>query len=112
MKWITNRSIIRCGHDGTVITLASQHWVRVGGASVLVAHDPQARPIAACPNVGPTIKPCTVTLRVAQGYSNLIRIDGNAVVLSNLDGLTDGTVPGTVHYQVRNARQNLVRSSS
>lgn len=112
MLWITDRSIIRCGHDGMVTALASQRWVKVGGAAVLVANDPQGRVISGCPNVGPTIKPCTVTLRVARGYSDLIRIDGHAVVLSNLDGLTDGTVPGTVHYQVRNARQNLVRSSS
>ena len=35
-----------------------------------------------------------------------------AAVLSTLDGLTDGTVPGTVHYQVRATHQHLVRSGS
>ena len=112
MEWTTERSIIRCGHDGGVTVLASQRWVTVDGAAVLVADDPQGRAISGCPNVGPTMKPCTVTLRVARGYSDLIRVDGHAVVLSTLDGLTDGTVPGTVHYQVRNPRQSLVRSST
>lgn len=111
MDWITERSIIRCGHDGAVTALASQRWVTVSGAAVLVADDPQGRVISGCPNVGPTVKPCTVTLRVSAGYSDLIRIGGQAVVLSNLDGLTDGTVPGTVHYQVRAARQSMVRAS-
>jgi hypothetical protein len=112
MDWITERSTIRCGHDGQVVTLASQRWVTVGGAAVLVADDPQGRVVKGCPNVGPTMKPCTVTLKVARGYSDLVRIDRHAVVLSNLDGLTDGTVPGTVHYQVRVPKQAFVRAAS
>ena len=35
------------------------------------------------------------------GYSAWLRVDGHRVVLSTLDGLTDGTPPGTVHYTVR-----------
>jgi hypothetical protein len=95
-----------------VIALASQHWVKVAGAAVLVANDPQGRTITTCPNIGPTVKPCTVTLAVSAGYSGLVRVGGRAVVLSNLDGLTDGTVPGTVHYLVRAANQYFVRSAS
>jgi len=49
-------------------------------------------------------------LRVAKGYSGWIRVDGSAVVLDNLDGLTDGTVPGTVHYQVRTPGQSFVEA--
>jgi hypothetical protein len=112
MELVTERSTIRCGHDGTVVTLASQHWVRVAGAAVLVAPDPQGRAVTGCPNVGPTMKPCTATLTVSAGYSSFVRIGGHAVVLSNLDGLTDGTVPGTVHYQVRAVRQHFVEASS
>lgn len=112
MEFVTERSTIRCGHDGTVVTVASQRWVRVSGAPVLVAPDPQGRAVVACPNVGPTMKPCTATLTVAAGYSTFVRIKDKAVVLSNLDGLTDGTVPGTVHYQVRAVRQHFVGASS
>ncbi|GAA1832137.1 hypothetical protein GCM10009682_58290 [Luedemannella flava] len=112
MEWITERSTVLCGHDGVVVPVASQRWVRTGGAAVLVDNDPEGRAVKGCPNIGPTMKPCTTTLRVARGYSDWIRIGGRAVTLSNLDGLTDGTVPGTVHYRVEHTRQHLVRSTS
>jgi len=110
MEWVTTRAVIRCGHDGTVENLPRQRWVTVSGAPVLVDDDPQGRAISTCPNVGPTMKPCARTLRVAAGYSAWLRVDGHAVVLSTLDGLTDGTLPGTVHYTVRDPGQSLVRS--
>jgi hypothetical protein len=108
MNWVTVAASIKCGHDGKVANVASQHWVRVDGADVLVDNDPQGRTIAACPNIGPTMKPCAKTLRVAEGYSGFIRVGGHAVVLSHLDGLTDGTLPGTVHYTVRQPGQTFV----
>jgi hypothetical protein len=109
---ITTSSVIVCDHQAHVRTVASQHWVEVGGAAVLVDNDPEGRKVAACPNIGPTMKPCTTTLRVATGYSSWIKIGGHGVVLSNLDGLTDGTVPGTVHYTVRDPRQRFVRADA
>lgn len=108
MKLVTVAAVVRCGHDGRVRTIASQHWVTVGGADVLVDDDPQGRAVTGCPNIGPTVKPCTTTLAVATGYSTWIRVDGDRVALSNLDGLTDGTVPGTVHYTVRDPGQTFV----
>ncbi|GAA1524017.1 hypothetical protein GCM10009827_045530 [Dactylosporangium maewongense] len=108
MKLVTVRAVVRCGHDGRVRNNASQHWVTVGGADVLVDDDPQGRAVAGCPNIGPTMKPCALTLAVQAGYSDWIRVDGKRVALSNLDGLTDGTVPGTVHYTVRDPGQSFV----
>ena len=110
MKWLTVQADIRCDHDGRVANAPSQHWVRVAGDEVLVADDPVGRPVAACPNIGATMKPCLRTLRVATGYSAWISIGGHAVVLDTLDGLTDGTVPGTVHYAVRQVHQQLVEA--
>src|SRR5262245_3782028 len=112
MLWVTTHASIKCGHDGKVENLPSQQWVRAGTYPVLVDNDPQGRRISGCPNIGPTMKPCTKTLRVARGYSDYIRVDGHAVVLSNLDGLTDGTVPGTVHYTVRDAGQDFVSADA
>lgn len=112
MRWVTTKASIKCGHDGTVANVPSQRWVRIDTYPVLVADDPQGRHIAACPNIGPTMKPCTATLRVAKGYSGFVRIDGHAVVLSNLDGLTDGTLPGTVHYTVRDPGDDFVDAPS
>jgi hypothetical protein len=112
MDWITVKSIIVCGHEGRVSNIGSQHWVRVGGDAVLVDNDPEGRAIAGCPNIGPTMKPCAMTLKVAAGYSTWLRIGGNKVTLSNLDGLTDGTVPGTVHYSVQAVGQHFLRADS
>jgi hypothetical protein len=112
MDLITDRATIHCGHDGNVTNKASQHWITVGGAPVLVDNDPEGRDITACPNFGATNKPCAKTLVVAVGYSTWIRVDGKRIVLSNLDGLTDGTVPGTVHYQVRDPWQTYTRADS
>ncbi len=112
MKWIVTTADIRCDHDGKVTNNPSQHWVEISGHPVLVDDDPQGRAIARCPNIGATMKPCAKTLRVAAGYSAWIRIDGQAVVLDTLDGLTDGTVPGTVHYRVRSPGQSFVEGDS
>lgn len=110
MEWITERAVVVCGHQGRVVNAPSQRWVRISGSPVLIDDDPESRSIVTCPNFGPTIKPCTTTLRVMTGYSPWIRVGGQAVVLSNLDGLTDGTVPGTVHYTVRDPGQAYVRA--
>ncbi|MGW5361050.1 hypothetical protein [Actinopolymorpha pittospori] len=111
LRWVNARAVIRCGHDGTVATRPSQEWVRVDGVAVLVAHDPEGRDITACPNYGPMMKPCVTTLQVVEGYSDWLSVDGRRVVLDNLDGLTDGTVPGTVHYDVRDPGQPFVRAA-
>jgi hypothetical protein len=108
VKIVTLAAVVRCGHDGHVQNVASQSWVRGPGGAVLVDADPEHRRVAGCPNIGPTVKPCTTTLAVSTGYSSWLRIDGRRIVLSNLDGLTDGTVPGTVHYTVRDPGQSLV----
>ena len=110
MEWLTTSSVIKCGHDGRVENQPSQTWVRIGGSPVLVDNDPEGRGIKACPNFGPTMKPCAKTLKVQEGYSRWLTIGGHSVVLSNLDGLTDGTVPGTVHYTLRDPRQTYVRA--
>lgn len=109
MYWLTEDAVLVCAHElGIVGIRATQDLVTIEGRRVLVAVDPESRPIVGCPNVGPTIKPCTTTLPVKQGYSNLIRIDGRKLCLDPVTGLTDGTPPGTVEYHVRSAGQALV----
>jgi hypothetical protein len=108
MQWLSLESVVACDHDGRVTNVASQHWVTIEAVPVLVEIDPEGRNIVACPNYGPTIKPCVTTLKVLVGYSGLVRVDGKRTVLSNLDGWTDGTPPGLVHYRVRDPKQLLV----
>jgi hypothetical protein len=109
MNLLTEDADLRCAHElGAVAIVAGQGWVRIGGRRVLIDDDPQARPITGCPNAGPTIKPCTATLAVDSGYSELIRINGRRVCLDTLTGLTDGTPPGSVEYRVRASGQAIV----
>lgn len=109
MKILTEDAVLVCNHLlGTVQNKPSQEWVTIGGRKVLVENDPEGRPISGCPNVGVTIKPCQLTLRVNAGYSEWIRIDGRPVCLDTVDGLTEGTPPGTVHYRVRQPGQDFV----
>jgi len=103
-----------CTHElGRVGHAASQSFVRIAGARVLVQPDPEAKPIAGCPNTNPVagIKPCTSTLPVESGYSSLVRIGGRRVCLDTVTGRTDGTPPGTVSYQVRATGQSFVSSA-
>ncbi len=98
-----------CDHIlGTVRNQPTQTLVTIEKRQVLVETDPEGRPIVACPNVGATIKPCQLTLKVKQGYSDLIRVDGKRVCLDTVTGLTDGTPPGTVDYKVQSPGQDLV----
>ena len=113
MHPVTEQAIATCAHQLGVVALKSgQNIVRIGGVAVLVAHDPVARPIVGCPNVGPTIKPCTATLAVRSGYSTLVCIEGKAICLETVTGLTDGTPPGMVDYAIRQPGQTLVRISA
>ncbi|MBM7488813.1 hypothetical protein JOD64_000035 [Micromonospora luteifusca] len=110
MRWIHRDSVITCDHDGRVENRPSRQWVTVTGVPVLVDDDPEGRTIVACPNYGPTIKPCTTTLTVRVGYSDWVRVDGHRVVLSHLEGFTNGTPPGLVKHTVRDPRQQFLGS--
>ncbi len=109
MLVLTEDATIVCHHElGNVDVEPTQGLVTVAGRRILVEKDPEGRPIAGCPNVGATIKPCQRTLEVRLGYSEWIRISGRRIVLDNLSGLTDGTPPRTVKYKVRAPGQEFV----
>ncbi|HEU0021418.1 MAG TPA: hypothetical protein VFR55_07080 [Dehalococcoidia bacterium] len=109
MQILTEDAMLVCKHElGVVINNPTQGLVTVEGRRVLVANSPEGRMITGCPNVGATIKPCMLTLVVQKGYSDWIRIDGHPVCLDTVIGLTDGTPPGTVEYQVKQPGQRFV----
>jgi hypothetical protein len=109
MFFLTEDAILTCKHElGIVGIVGTQDLVTVAGRKVLVEKDPEGRPIAGCPNVGATIKPCLLTLAAQAGYSDFLRIDGRRICLDTVTGLTDGTPPGVVKYQVRTPGQSLV----
>lgn len=109
MLLLNSQAVLNCKHQMGLVGIApTQRFVTIQSQPVLVATDPEGKPIAGCPNVGATIKPCTSTLKVTEGYSDLLRIDGRKVCLDTVTGLTDGTPPGTVLYEVRSPGQGFI----
>jgi hypothetical protein len=109
MRVLTNAARLTCKHMiGEVHILRFQDFVTIEGHSVLRSNDPELSLITGCPNAGPTIKPCTLTLAAFEGYSSLVFIEGIPVCLDTITGLTDGTPPGTVDYIVRDPGQAFV----
>ncbi len=111
MKILTVDATLPCDHKlGKVKLAASQTRVTVQGRPVLVYNDPEGKPIEGCPSSVPIagILPCTTTLPVFAGYSDLLTIEGRAVCLDTVTGFTTGTPPGTVTYTVARAGQGLV----
>lgn len=109
MLLLNEDAVLVCKHElGRVSIAATQSLVTIGGKRVLVEPNPERRGISFCPNYGITVKPCTLTLAVEQGYSSLLRIQGKRVCLDTVKGLTDGTPPGVVEYKVRSAGQEFV----
>jgi hypothetical protein len=110
MKILTSGADLRCAHMNGIVKpiAASQSLVTIDGRPVLVESDPARRPILGCPNAGAMIKPCTSTLAVTAGHSDLLTIDGQRVCLDTVTGLTDGTPPGVVKYRVVDPGQDWV----
>lgn len=114
MRWLTRDAALICDHGGRIKVEFTQTLVRVEKRAVLVAPDPQGREINMCPNVNPVIglRPCVTTLAVKTGYSSFIRINGHAVCLESVTGLTDGSPPGVAAYKVVDPAQSLVRANA
>lgn len=113
MKLLSEDALLVCAHAlGVVRNAPSQALVTIAGRRVLVDADPQGCTIVGCPNVGIAIKPCATTLAVQVGYSSLVRIGGRRACMDTVTGLTDGTPPGTVLYQVKQPGQSLVGSQA
>jgi hypothetical protein len=108
---LTEDAVVVCDHaQGMVRVAVGQDLVRIAGRRVLVAGDPVGRPVAGCIQA-PPLKPCTSTLLVQAGHSALVRIGGRPLVLASLDGITDGTPPGAVHFRCRRPGQAFVAAA-
>lgn len=117
MLVLTEDAVLRCEHKTGRVSLAPSHelqgLVTIGGRRVLVATDPEGRPIDGCSNINFAIgmKPCKATFKVVIGYSEWVRVQGRAVCLDSTQGLTDGTPAGLVRYQVQEAGQTFVKEA-
>jgi hypothetical protein len=109
LNLLTDKAVLVCNHEtGIVTNRPSQSLVTIEGSRILIEDDPEHRPIKGCTmTVLPTIKPCSITLKVKHGYSDLLRIDGHRVCLQSIIGLTDWA-GADVNYKVRTPGQNFV----
>jgi hypothetical protein len=110
MQWLTEDAILTCKHETGIVHLRApfQDLVTIEQRRVLIENNPEEKAIQGCPNIGATIKPCTKTLKVETGYSDFLRIDGRRICLDTITGLTNGTPPGIVKYDVRSSGQDFV----
>jgi hypothetical protein len=113
VKILTEDAKLVCVHPlGQVVIKASQRWVTVVGRAVLVSSDPEVCTITKCTNLVTPNVPCSRTGAVVKGYSTFVRIDGRAVCLDAVSGLTNGTIQGTVRYSVAAPGQSFVAEMS
>jgi hypothetical protein len=109
MKVLTNTAKLTCKHMlGEVLIARFQDFVTIEGHPVLRRNDPEFSAITGCPNMGPSIEPCALTLPAYKGYSKLVFIEGIPVCLDTITALTDGMPPGTIEYIVRDPGQSFV----
>ena len=109
MRLLVLPALLTCGHAGLVRQEASQRFVRIGGAPVLVRPDPERVDIATCPiPVATGTKPCKTTLRLQEGYSRFVFVSGIPVCCEDARGRTDGLPAGAVDYHVVSPGQDWV----
>jgi tetratricopeptide (TPR) repeat protein len=91
-----------CAHTLGVVQV--QHGEETGFPPVITEADILGASVVGCPNVGVGVKPCQSVISVAHGLSGRVRRDGSPALLADGWGLTDGTPPGTVRFEVVEVR--------
>jgi hypothetical protein len=103
---------VRCSHRlGRAKPRSSRAFLRIDGHPVLVRQDLAANGISWCPNYGVSVKPCTMTGPLANGFSSFVFADGRPVAFVQAVGPTDGVPPGVTTYSIRDPGQDLVGAS-
>ncbi|UPJ53437.1 hypothetical protein IVB30_20235 [Bradyrhizobium sp. 200] len=110
---LTETSIVRCGHGGTVALRASQNALKINGQRVLVQTDMSGAtvicPAVTDPNTG--LKQCMTVISVMAGASRSVSVAGQPVLLDIAQGLTDGLLAGTpVSWSVSSAGQTKLQA--
>lgn len=93
---LTAMSTVQCGHGGSVLLGKGAARLLVLGKPVLLKRDVEGRDIGQDCGTKPsaTTAPCTKVLSVTQGLSTKLRVDGEGVLLEDLQGTTTGAPMG------------------
>jgi len=116
---LTEKSTIKCAHQGTVKPIASQTKLKVAGNKVLVMGDLSGKPISGCstpqtpPPPGPPNKPCMTVSSEIPGIAMKLKVSGKNVLLPNVQGFTDGVLSGAAPqtWSVQDAGQTKLKSA-
>jgi hypothetical protein len=114
---ITESSVIKCAHQGTVQFTASQQVLQVDGQSVLLVSDVSTGVVSGCttqPNPQTGAKPCLKVVGLSAGAATMLTVNTTPVLLETANGTTDGvTTPGppTNFWSVQSAGQTKLASS-
>jgi len=114
---LTIRSVVSCGHGGTVAVQGTAK-LAVAGAPVLLAAGVKEQAIDHCGTKpasdpsGPTAIPCHKVLDVNGGGATKLTVDRQPVLLDTLQGATDGMVAKVTPQLLLPAQANQTKLSS
>ncbi len=111
---LTEGSSLVCAHQGKVTLTASQSALTVDGKKVIVQSDLMGAPISGCANVTNPVtgtKQCMTVTSVMAGMATKLTAGGKPVMLDSAQGMTDGSGPGPVMWQVQTAGQTKLTAS-
>jgi hypothetical protein len=98
---ITEASIVTCIHQAPIQLRASQHKLTVDGHAVILQRDLLGAVVDQCPNTAGA--PCTKIISIGSGISTDLVVDGEPAMLETAIGLTDGSPPAPIMWQVLSA---------
>jgi hypothetical protein len=106
-KVLTEGSILKCAHQGSVQVTASQTQLKVDGQAVLVMGDLEGATISGCKTPSTTSsKPCMAVVSVTPGAATRLKAGGKMVLLETAMGNTDGVTPAPTNiWTVQSAGQ-------
>jgi hypothetical protein len=105
---VTKASKLECSHTGKVNPMNIQSVLKVNGNDVLVGS--LKGNISNCTQTTSPVKPCTVVIDIqaAGEISNVLSVNGNAVLLKTATGTTNGNPPGT--WSVISTEQKVLQA--
>jgi hypothetical protein len=109
---ITEKSIVKCAHNGVVTLKASQTLLTIDGTAVLVEEDLDGATITGCTTVTNAVsgtKQCLTVVAMSAGAATTLSVGGKAVLLASATGTTDGvTAVPSNFWSVQSAGQTAI----
>ncbi|MFE5587286.1 hypothetical protein [Kitasatospora sp. NPDC056531] len=104
---LTTASVLQCIHGGQLTVPSNDTALTVDGQPVLLQSDLATATVVGCANTNAAAgqTPCLMVTAVLAGLSTKLTVRGQPVLLETAQGLTNGTPPAPVMWQVASAGQ-------